>query len=340
MNQNVIMPKSNSNQIIRRQWEILKRVPARRPGITVSDLALKLEDLGLGVDIRTIQRDLNDLSSIFSIVCDDENKPYGWYWMDGAEASLPEFSESDALSLTIIENRINTLLPGSMLDVLRPKFIKAKNKLKAFGKQKNKGNWLSKVRSVPSSLTLLPPDIAPDVLDTVQTALLNDNQLEIGYRSHNSVEIKKQTISPLAIVQRGNTPYLVATAFKYKKCIFYAIHRMHSAIELDDAVITNEGFNIDDFIANGKMGFGKCKAINLKAKISKGMKSILEETPLSPDQKITEENDVYILSAPVEDTWQLTWWLLSQCDVIEVIGPGSLRSKIKKKLNKAGENYE
>ena len=59
--------------------EMLKRIP-RGHKVTAPELAKQLEDAGLKRDIRTIQRQLEELSQRFDIERDDRSKPYGYRW--------------------------------------------------------------------------------------------------------------------------------------------------------------------------------------------------------------------------------------------------------------------
>ena len=70
------------------------------------------------------------------------------------------------------------------------------------------------------------------------------------------------------------------------------------------------------------------------------MANYLAETPLSADQKIEPEADGRVrLTATVNDTWQLHWWLMGQGDGIEVCAPMALREEIIATLVNAGKLY-
>lgn len=69
------MPRSSNHLALARQWEMLKRLPNRAPGITARELAEGLHENGFEVTKRTIERDLVDLSGQFGIACNDTQKP-------------------------------------------------------------------------------------------------------------------------------------------------------------------------------------------------------------------------------------------------------------------------
>lgn len=115
------MPNKKANHhALARQWEILKTLPNRGPGITVRELADKIFEAGFSVTKRTIERDLTELSALFPLMHNDKGTPRGWHWMPGADADLPGLTLADALSLRIVEDLLRPLLPAAVLESLEP----------------------------------------------------------------------------------------------------------------------------------------------------------------------------------------------------------------------------
>jgi len=91
-----------TNQLsLLRQWNMLRLLP-RGPGkMAVRELCARLRDMDFQVTERTIQRDLIELATVFPLVVDDRNKPFGWSWQkDAASFNLPGLSLPEALTLT------------------------------------------------------------------------------------------------------------------------------------------------------------------------------------------------------------------------------------------------
>lgn len=57
---------------------MLPRAPHK---ISARSLAQRLADAGWGVTVRTVERDLHRLRSVFPIGLDDDHKPFGWSWL-------------------------------------------------------------------------------------------------------------------------------------------------------------------------------------------------------------------------------------------------------------------
>lgn len=323
-----------------RQWQMLRMIPRFPQKITASAMHKKLTD-EFSVGKRTVERDLQSLSGLFPIVSDERERPYGWSWKKDAPLfSLPGLSQTEALTLAMVEQHLNALLPSSTLQQLDPYFREARQRLSNTPQCEHARSWLNKVRTVPTSQPFMPPQINADVQQTVYEALLADRQLEISYIKRGKKEAVTYRIHPVAAIQRGHVTYLYCRFVGYEDLRTLAIHRIQSAIMLDEASDTPADFSIDETIENGKFGFCAKGPIKLEAIIYNSAADILFETPLSTDQILTELEDGTIrLTATVPDTLQLTWWLLGLGDGIEIIQPASLREQMAATIDKMQGRY-
>jgi predicted DNA-binding transcriptional regulator YafY len=117
------------------------------------------------------------------------------------------------------------------------------------------------------------------------------------------------------------------------------MHRILKATKTSDSVKRPASFDLDEYILAGGLHFGNGKTIRLNAWVSEWLAKILEETPLSADQKLTASGDKTKLTATVSDSWQLTWWVMSQGAGIEVTAPVALRKKVGEQLADAAAQY-
>jgi predicted DNA-binding transcriptional regulator YafY len=165
-------------------------------------------------------------------------------------------------------------------------------------------------------------------------------QLQVVYLSAGADTAKEQTLHPLSLIQQGARSYLLATAFHYENPILYAIHRMASALVLEDPAKRPKGFSLDSYLAGGGAQFATGNAIVLKARVTDELARLLDETPISTDQKITTRSGVQTLTATVQESWQLHFWILSQGAAITVLKPTSLRKHIIARLEETLGNYK
>ncbi len=333
------MPGSDHETTIARQWELLKNhLPPRPPGKTSRELRDLLETAGHNVTKRTIERDMEELSRIFPITRNEKSIPYGWHWSETACFDVIGMDLSEAVSLGLMEDVLRQIMPPAFLSALEGKFSLAREKLAALPKIPH-ARWKDLVRYVPPGLPFIPPALAPGVLPAIQEALLHQRQLQVVYLKIGTNEAKEQTLHPLSLIQQGARSYLVVTAFGYETPLLYAVHRIASATVLDEAVKRPKGYSLDAFIDSGGAQFGSGETIILKAWVSADLARLLEETPISKDQKITRRSGVHTLVATVPDSWQLHFWIRSQGPAITVVKPVPLRKSIIASLKETLGNY-
>lgn len=331
--------RNGSNDTLLRQWEMLKLVPTSSQGISTAELVSKLDGLGYTVTVRTIQRDLDKLSTHFPLMCDDLANPPVWFWTPKASLDIPNISIADALSIKMMEDYLTPLLPSAILEALRGRFDQAEKRLEALD-DNPLTRWTDKIRTVIPGQPLKSPTIALGVLEAVQTALINERQLKAFYIGRTDNPAKEFLLHPLALVQRGPVSYLVATAFSYEDVRLYALHRFESAEELPDEADALKDFDIDAYIKGGALSFGSGEILPLRLRVKKDLKMTLAEAPLADDMEITPDGEDFIVTATVNDTWQLKWWIQSQVSQAEVLEPLSLRETIRENFREALAAYE
>lgn len=333
---------SKHQDALLRQWFMLRQVPRYPRKITVQRLRQVLADEGYSITDRSLQRDLNELSGSFAIVCDDSEKPYGWSWQkDAPSFDLPGLTAAEALTLVMAEQHMHHLLPAPMLDQLRPYFRAAREKLDADPALHRSRRWIDKVRSVPAAQPLLAPTIGAGVQDAVTDALLHERQLDIRYRHRAERTYKQARVHPLALVQRGPVLYLSCRFFDYEDVRTLPLHRIESAQAREEAARYPAQFSLDEQIEMGEWAFGSGKKIKLEAIFNADHGEHLYETPLSKNQTIEARPDGRLLvTATVADTPQLKWWLFGFGSGVKVVMPKNLQRAMRKEVLAMAVSYQ
>lgn len=288
--------------------ELLRRIPRNRR-ITAVELHEQLKNAGLERDLRTIQRQLDNLSEYFDIDRDERSKPYGYRWKEQSSGlSLPMLNEQEALMLLLAEDHLRHLLPGSIMNSMRGFFQQARDKLGPATPDRRARQWLNKVRVVSTTQPLLPPKIEDGVFESVSNALYANLWLEIDY-CNVAGKRKRACVMPLGLAQQGVRLYLVCRYEGYDEERILALHRIASAKATTRTFERPTDFDLEQYDADGHFGFGNGKRIRLRFQIDKEAGFHLLESPLSLDQQTDESSDCYEISATVADTAQLHWWL-------------------------------
>ncbi|MDE2253047.1 MAG: WYL domain-containing protein [Betaproteobacteria bacterium] len=288
--------------------EILKRIPKVRK-VTASELQEQLAAEGLERDIRSIQRHLDTLSERFGIERDDRTKPYGYRWKEGATGiALPSLSPQESLLLKMAHEHLRALLPPKLSKAMAGFFEQAERNLGPGTSARQERAWLNKVRVVPTSQPLLPPEVSPSVFETVTDALFENRFLEVVYRNAagRTVEAK---VMPLGLAQQGPRLYLVCRFDGYDNERNLALHRI---VKISKSTLTFDypkDFDLVRFDADGRFGYGNGEKVRLTFRIDKDAGFHITESPLSKDQTVIEHEDCYEISATVVDSAMLDWWL-------------------------------
>lgn len=335
------MPKSSNHLALSRQWELLRSLPSRMPGITARELTEDLADTGYVVGKRTVERDLRDLSSIFPIRSNEISTPFGWYWDPGEATAFPGMEVGEALSLAIAEDQVRALIPSEIANALEPRFRQAREKLKSLEGHRF-ANWKQKVRFLPGGPPLMSPTVLPAILQKIQAALGDNRRLHVLYRSMASRQSMKIELSPLGIILKGRVTYIVARQTDFEDIRLYAAHRFEEAEVIQTTAEKPSDFDLDRYIDSGAMNFEADKKIRLLATVRESLAYYLTEGPLGEDQRLREGKDKneWKLSVTVRESWELWFWILSQGRNITVEQPKSLAKDLRAELESTLSGYQ
>ncbi|MHB8424578.1 MAG: helix-turn-helix transcriptional regulator [Gammaproteobacteria bacterium] len=317
---------------LHRQWVMLNCIPAAPRKISTTDLQQTLNAEGFSIDVRSLQRDLITLSGRFPLVCDMRGKPYGWSWRkDARSLQIPGMSPQTALTLKLAHALLEPLLPHPAMKALSGQLETANKVLQDLSNSALR-EWPQKVRIIPAGLRRLAPRIDNESFYIAQEALLTGRYFKARYspRDDSGKKTDDYEINPLGIVVRAPVIYLVCTLFDYTDIRQLAIHRLSRGRLLDKRVKKPKDFNLDAYIESQAFDMPSGKNIQLRALFDSGAAFHLHETPLSTDQKIVERSDGRVLlTATVQNTAQLHWWLLGFGAQVEILGPTFLRKEFR-----------
>lgn len=282
------MPHHAKGDVILRQWEMLRLVPAfDHPGKSAAELAASLDLLGYRVTRRTVERDLENLQRGLPLNVDTDARPQRWRWQKQRTVDIPGMEAAEAMTLFMMHDAMAAYLPSCFIDALQRRFAQANTTLKALARSGARIHWSDRVRVVPSHVVLKPPRIAPRIVETLQRALLNDIAVEADYQSHQDATPKRRLLYPRGLILRGSSLYLIAHAKNGDSSPHhYAVQRF-TAVRLKELEPWPEGaFSLDAFLKDWKDQFGDGRELRLKARISAELNRILRDTPLGPDMYI------------------------------------------------------
>lgn len=337
------MSASTSHETLVRILQLIQLIPRSPAQVTVKDLTDELQHIGFKVTSRTVQRDLNDISSVLPLEKNDKSKPYGWKWARDAKTHISLMSLQEALTLHLVNQHLLQMLPPNMLQTLQPLFKQAEQTIENLGDKNQVAHWLeSAVVELPSQ-NFIAASINEVVQQAIYQALFEQKPIKVRYKPQYQQECKDYILHPIGIMQRGVVTYLGAMIGDYEDIRLFALHRFAEAdiVHLDSA--RKASISWQAYLKQGSAGFGGdiVKEIEFSAIINSALASVLAETPLALNQALTERSDGrFDITATIQDSWQFRWWVLSQGSCIKVGSPSELAAYIKEEIELSYQNYQ
>ena len=336
------MPKSKLEEISW-QLEMLRLLPTLPPGKSYEQIHEELVSLGFNKTLRTVQRTLPGLEDL-GLQRTIDGKVHYWHWpVQYRSLERHGMAIAEAVSLRLIEQLVTPLLPESLRHVLDARFAAARECLDKLRRKNRRVDWPDQIAAIPSHFMLQPPRVDPEVLRTVQDALLDGRELEVDYQSLKDSEPRRRRLHPRALIQSGPVTYLIATLPDSNKDpdrpIQYRLDRIHAAF-VSGRHVSSSGFDLKQYLADDEEKVGNREIIHLEVWVSSDLAKILTGTALAENQALKETDDGAIVTATVRNTLRLQQWLLGHREHLEVRRPAVLRRWMAGKLSAALARYQ
>jgi predicted DNA-binding transcriptional regulator YafY len=204
----------------------------------------------------------------------------------------------------------------------------------------------ARLRIVPDGLGRMPARIEPDALASLVDAIGADQK--VGFNYVNAAgKSSRQVCSPLGLVAKDGTIYLLATSGPSDAPRHFALHRLDGAHMLPHRAAQRPDFDLDRYIHDTHQLSHPLDAdappIALKLRVSPETLYHFSERPLSSNQSIgpaVQPGGWHVVTAKVPETVLLVPFLMSMGPGVEVLGPKGLREKTAQWLHKTCAHYE
>jgi predicted DNA-binding transcriptional regulator YafY len=306
-------------------------LPQHPVKLTAAQIQARLQAMGHPVDVRTVQRDLNEFCQHYPDISRQQGRPLQWGWRAGARVLLlPQMDLPQALAFDLFRREFAQILPDEVLAQLKPWLQEAERKL-AQAPRAHASQWTQKIAIGHDGPPLLPAKPLPATLSQVSRALFEGLQIQARYRAAQKPEPKLYVLNPLGLVRQGRVSYLVVTYAGHHDPRLLALHRLDKVQVLDSTVTVPSGFDLQTYLEHDRLHFGSGQKVQLVLHLTKGAAEHLQDTPLSTDQTIESLPDQVgwvVVKATVSESPRLVWWILGFGKRAKVQAPASLVNEV------------
>ena len=319
-----------------RRITLLKHLPTCGRGKrTTQDFHALLHREGLQSTVRTVQRDLNWLSGHFPVFGDGSN-PQGWCWRGDHILGIPMMDVPMALAWMMAGSVLQPLLPASLLNELESYFNQARGILA----QSPLKDWTRRVQVLNEGIQK-PIHSQGVIHNRLVEAMEQGRQVEMIYLSPQRTEPKIHLLHPWGLVLRDGILYFVGMTEGRESPTLFAVHRIQGLVILNSSSVPMpQSFDLRHF-ARQSLSFAEPgETFLLRLQVTRDMAFVLEERPLSEDQRMERRGREWItFTATVNDSQQLRWWILSFGPAMRVVDPPELFREMRDIIVEAARHY-
>lgn len=292
----------------------------------------------LGISVRTLHRDIDELTSAGVPVYAERGRTGGFQLLPGWKTTLTGFTpaEAEAVFLTGLAGPASELGLGAKVESAQLKLLAA---LPA--------PWRGKARRISSRLHLDPvewyreADPVPHLM-LAATAVWEERQLAISYESWQ--QTGQRTVHPLGLVLKAGVWYLVAA--REQKARTWRVSSILEATLLDKPAVRPKGFDLaaywrdsvrrfevelhtgEALVAATPRGLAELRRIN--AALARAVAGAA--APARPGDRVK-------LRIPIESVEHAAGQLLRLSPEVEALEPAPLRQAIRARIDAAALLY-
>lgn len=234
-----------------RLMTLARCIPHRPYKLSATQLQIKLEEEGIYVSLRTVQRDLEQMSGmgLFDLTSDERNKPHGWFF---ERHRLNDFAKIMPLSLAVAlktwSAQASHLLPTSVLTELNPLLDKASYVIRD-SQSELAERWLDNIHQ-SSCPFVCNPEVRHSSLirDALWSGRKFSAEIQRVIKKH-TVWLRYDHVNPLDVINQPDGSVLFCTLSELDPKVYSIPFDHIKNVELTNLCATrSKNFNIQTLI--------------------------------------------------------------------------------------------
>ncbi|WP_108652607.1 helix-turn-helix transcriptional regulator [Dongshaea marina] len=311
-----------------RQLTLARCIPYRPYKVTARQLKEKMEEEGIRVSLRTIQRDLEEMSGmgLFDLTSDERSKPHGWCF---ERNGLNDFANFMPLSLAVAlrswSEQAPHLIPSSIMTEITPVLDKA-NQVISDSQSESAQRWVEHVACTVDQAGSSNTRHCSTILDSLWRGR--------RFRAEVKRVIKEQVmwlrydqLNPLGVIYQPEGPVLLCTVSELDPKVYgIPFNNLRNIEILTRSISIPPRFNMQKLLKErayleGDDTFrfvGRLQTSNRQHVDAMKIPGRNQRLSLCDRQSMLIETDV-------QDSPEFRRWLGEMSKWVEVVSPAALR---------------
>jgi len=325
---------------VERQWYILRILNDNKNGCTVKEIQKKLENMGIKVSAKTVERDLDDLSYHFPIYEGERVKSRATvYFADKFRLDNLSFTSNEFLVFHFLKEFLTPFknLPiGKVAYEIIDRIISKLPKI-----DKEYVNRLSNIFKIDFSAYQAYFALDKEVLDLLERSRQEGKKAKILYYSFTSDDLTERVIEPYIFYYKNGNWYVAAYCNLKNDIRDFRLDRIKKVEILSDTSYKiPDDFSYDEYVKNSwDMLKGKDE-YNVVLRFKKEKARFVKEYEKNKADKISENPDGSILfERTVSNLEEIKRRILGYGRYVEVIEPQVLRKMVMEEVQEMRRHY-
>lgn len=317
-----------------RQWNILQILQASKMGVTVSELAQRVQH-----SPRGIYRDLNSLIHAgFALSSQKSERQTRWKLVDGARTfSGTPVSLNELMSLQISRDLMKVYSGSEYCEDLSRLFERLKKTLS----EDSSAHLEHFEQAIQVEFTGFKRyDGVRELIDPLSKAITSQRRIQISYKSASSKMEKTTIVDPYQIWGVDTQLYLLGFCHLRMDARTFAIDRIIETKLLDEEFQRPDENVVHEFKTKAfKVMLGEPETVRIRF-VSLVAHTVTERR-WHPSQEVRVlKNGSAILTLKVPINYEIIAWILGYGSKATVLEPLSLRRRIKSEIRQTLKKYD
>lgn len=287
---------------------------------SVDDLA-KL----LGIGRRTVFRDFKDIQKA-DIPCHYDKNARGYTIDPSFFLAAPELDSQETFGLLLLVHKAGSQINIPFKDSILRAALKIENNLP--GTVKN--FCISALKNISMKTNHHTEiDLLEKTFLQLTQAILNKKVMKIHYYLSEQQKLIKTNLNPYHLIYDEYEWHVIGKSSLTKGVRTFKLSRIHKLEPTGKLFVDDEGFDVTEYLGRAWAVMPEGRLYNIKLRFAPQVARDVAEVQWHSTQTVTYEQDgSAIIEFRVDGLNEITWWILSYGDNVQVLAPRELRARI------------